>query len=177
MSGTIAENNIVDELTKLAKLRADGALSDDEFATLKARLLSQDLKGISTQSALQSSPNRDLNKELISDWAAWCLALVPIISILINAILFGGTAGSFLIYLVPIALWCLFFSIDRDLIKKAGEDPPEASVVGILVLAAVFVPMYLYDRSKKLGKSFSSFYTSVAIMGICLLLLLGTLFQ
>ena len=60
MSGTIAENNIVDELTKLAKLRADGALSDDEFATLKARLLSQDLKGISTQSALQSSPNREL---------------------------------------------------------------------------------------------------------------------
>jgi hypothetical protein len=36
-----SENNIADKLSKIAKLRADGVLSEQDFKALKARLLSQ----------------------------------------------------------------------------------------------------------------------------------------
>jgi Short C-terminal domain len=86
-----SENNIVEELAKLAKLHVDGTLSDEEFKTLKAKILNalnaeQHMNRVADQSSDQSRMQprstvlRAAIKTPISDWASWCLALTPIIS-------------------------------------------------------------------------------------------------
>jgi hypothetical protein len=173
-------NNITEELTKLAKLHADAALSDEEFKSLKARLLSQ---GFGTQSDVtrvdaQAPVTQEATNKTISDWASWCLALVPIISIPINAIVIGATDNTIVSFLVPVALWLLFFFIDRNIIKEAGGDPPDAiNAIGIIFIAVVAVPLYLHERSKKLGKSFSTFYASIVVMALGVLLVVIALVQ
>ena len=42
MSAGPSTLDIAEQLSKLAKLHADGAISDDEFASLKAKLLASD---------------------------------------------------------------------------------------------------------------------------------------
>lgn len=180
-----SENNITEQLIKLAKLHADGALSDDEFKALKARLLSQEFKAQQTINPAQSAPppqtahvQEAMNKP-ISDWASWCLALVPIISLPISAILLSATENWIVPYIVPIILWLLFLFIDRDILKKAGVDPGSAArdIAGIVVLAAVSVPAYLYQRAKRLGKPLTSFYVCVAIMIVWLIVILTAFLQ
>ncbi len=173
------ENNITEELTKLAKLHADGALSDEEFKALKARLLSQEFNPAQRAPPPQTARVQEATNKPISDWASWCLALVPIISFPISAILIGATGNLILPYIVPIILWLLFLFIDRDILKKAGVDPGDAGqdIAGIVILAAVFVPAYLYKREKRLGKPLTSFYVCVAVMIVWLLMMLTSFLQ
>jgi hypothetical protein len=172
-----SENNITEELTKLAKLHADGALSDEEFKALKAKLISEVGRTDPGVSSPQTAA-RGATTKPISDWAAWCLALTPIIAIPINAIVIGHTESLVLPYIVPICLWLLFFFIDRDIIRKGGgeADPvfdPVSAAIPIALLALIFVPVYLYRRSERLGKSFSSFYACLAVMALSVLLSIG----
>jgi hypothetical protein len=90
----------------------------------------------------------------------------------------GAGLTSAVLFIVPMALWLLFFFIDRDIIKNAGGDPPSASdAIGILLIAAIAIPVYLYNRSKSLGKPLSSFYVSIIVMVFWLLLTLPALFS
>ena len=43
------ENNIVEKLATLARLHTDGALSDEEFMALKARLITQASKDVESE--------------------------------------------------------------------------------------------------------------------------------
>jgi hypothetical protein len=185
-----SEEGLIDQLTTLSKLLAEQSISDEEFQILKARLLSEQARG---QKGTQLDDHRSTNQRSshtesnpaehavnapISDWAAWCLALVPFISIAINGMVLGSSGASILPYLTSFVLWLLFYFIDRDMIKRAGSSPPEGAYwLGILLFALAAVPTYLYRRSKQLGRSLSPFYASVISMALWLLLYVSLLLK
>ena len=118
--------DIAEELTKLAKLDADGALSDEEFKTLKARFISQGFEEQPRINPAAGAPPRqtahvqETRNKPISDWASWCLALVPIISLPISAILISATDSWILPYMVPMSLWLLFLLSIETLLEKGA---------------------------------------------------------
>ena len=168
-------DDLADKLVTLAKLNADGALTDEEFKALKAKLISQSLNNQqrigtvagqgSDQTELdhQTSLKRKQIKKSFPDWAAWSLALVPIIPM--AAIVANASENLIILYIITMILWLLLYFIDTHMAKKSGGAyPPAIAVVGIIAFAAFTIPMYLYRRSETNGKSLGPFYVSIVIM-------------
>jgi hypothetical protein len=62
MTSTGTTDDLTEKLTKLAKLRSDGVLSDEEFKTLKAKLIA----GIRTMKLLKRDRLLRIAKSMIS---------------------------------------------------------------------------------------------------------------
>ena len=102
-SGTI---DIVEQLEKLEKLRADGALSDDEFQKLKEKLIPKSFKGAPSDfTPLPEQPKEPLDTELpISSGTEVAIMRKPVrtrtVSMAIGMLLLGAIAGGAAVYLL-----------------------------------------------------------------------------
>ena len=124
--------SLSEQLSKLGTLHAEGLLSDVEFRTLKAKLIDETLgTGVALAGEQQAK-----NVHNVSPWAAWCLALAPLIVVALAVIVSPVTgANSWIVFLLLPVLWLLFFAIDRDMVIKSGGNIPFTSYfIGIICI-------------------------------------------
>jgi GYF domain 2 len=105
----------------------------------------------------------------VSNAAVWTAACSPILMILVGAVI--GDSSRVTSYLLGAALLCVPVAVDITLLRVQGlRDETYWWLFGILLLAIVFVPVYLRQRAQTVGDGPAYFITAlVCFIGLVIL--------
>ena len=130
------------ELESITALRGKGLLTDEEFASQKARIL-----GTPAPPKTPNAADVEAATDEIGDLWVYALLAIPVLAAALVASSFGGSAGSSIgkLFALPNLVQML---LDQGRLKAVGKGLP----VWTLVVGLLLIPLYLYFRAGKLGR-------------------------
>ena len=137
-------SSAVSELERIAALREQGVLTDEEFASQKARIL-----GTPTAPVTPNPSRGEIASDGIGDLWVYAILALPLLAAVLLVIAPGGGAapsiGKF--FTLPNLVLML---LDHGRLKAIGKPLP----VWQLVLGFLFIPIYLFFRARALRRGY-----------------------
>ncbi len=134
-----------EQLRKVAKLRDEGVLTEDEFSVLKKKILGLGTVANSISSHTESVPSVPLPVSgPVNHSLVWINAFVPIFGIVLDTILVEMGLTMWLGTLIVIGINCLLMTKDEKQLRTQGLPTKELG-------SAWVVPVYLFKRVQVVG--------------------------